>query len=148
MHKETQVITTKGQLGINIENPWFYLFDNSNPKLLVCLKVQKSSCVSVCLCLLMKIWIIIETSIKDPNKVLWKIVKLFVDIHLVFVQHFIQSYFASYAMIYIIKVTKPALLTFSDKLIDKQLHKGEIISHWSYVNMKEGGLLGYNNLSG
>ena len=74
-----------------------------------------------------------------PNKVLWKIVKLFADIHLVFVEHFIQSYFASYALIYIIKVTKPGLLTFSDKLIDKQLQEGEIISHWSYVNIKYGG---------
>ena len=42
-------------------------------------------------------------------------------------------------MIYIIKVTKPGLLTFSDKLIDKQLQEGEIISHWSYVNIKYGG---------
>ena len=56
-------------------------------------------------------------------------------------EHFIQSYFASYALIYIIKVTKPALLTFSDKLIDKQLHKGAIITHWSYVNMEKGGPL-------
>ena len=54
-------------------------------------------------------------------------------------EHFIQSYFASYALIYIIKVTKPGLLTFSDKLIDKQLQEGEIISHWSYVNIKYGG---------
>ena len=43
-------------------------------------------------------------------------------------------------MIYIIKGTKPALLTFSDKLIDKQLLKRAIISHWSYVDMEDLGV--------